>query len=187
MTPTKQSAILQAALKLFAAQGFHGVSVPEVAKLAGVGAGTIYRYFESKEALVNALYQQHKQALAEALLRDFPATAPPREQFHALWSRAIGFARRHGDVVNFLEVHHHGDYLDAESKKLGKHFESIALAFFERAAKVGAVKKLHPHVLMALVWGAFTGFMKAHWEGRLPIDDETLAAYEQCLWEAIRL
>lgn len=184
---TKRNAILQAALKLFAERGFHGVSVPEVAQLAGVGAGTIYRYFESKEALVNALFQHHKQTLGEALLRDFPLTAPPREQFHELWSRAIGFARRQPAVVSFLELHHHADYLDAESKKLQQHFEGIALGYFDRASKLGAVKKLASQTLMAIVWGAFTGIMKAHWESRLPLNDDTLAACEQCLWEAIRL
>src|SRR5690606_27876447 len=52
----KREAILHAALELFVERGFWGTAVPEIAEKAGVGAGTIYRYFESKEALVNALY-----------------------------------------------------------------------------------------------------------------------------------
>ena len=54
----KQDAILAAALQLFAQKGFHGTAVPDVAQLAGVATGTIYRYFSSKEALVNAVFQQ---------------------------------------------------------------------------------------------------------------------------------
>ena len=54
----KHQKILSAALELFANRGFHGTAVPDVAKLAGVGAGTIYRYFENKEALVNAVYHR---------------------------------------------------------------------------------------------------------------------------------
>ena len=52
--PDKREAILAAALEAFVEKGFHGTAVPEIAARAGVGAGTIYRYFESKEAVVNA-------------------------------------------------------------------------------------------------------------------------------------
>ena len=52
----KVDRIISAALKLFAERGFHGTAVPEVAKEAGVGAGTIYRYFEHKEALMAMIW-----------------------------------------------------------------------------------------------------------------------------------
>lgn len=74
----KREAILAAALGLFVERGFHGTAVPEVAARAGVGAGTIYRYFASKEALVNALYQREKGLLAAIMLKDFPADVGAR-------------------------------------------------------------------------------------------------------------
>ena len=43
----KSTAILEAALALFAERGYDGTPVPLIAEKAGVGAGTIYRYFES--------------------------------------------------------------------------------------------------------------------------------------------
>ena len=68
----KREAILDAALDLFAQRGFHGTAVPAVAERARVGAGTIYRYFASKEALVNAVYQRHKSAVADSIIGNFP-------------------------------------------------------------------------------------------------------------------
>ena len=59
----KREAILAAATELFVERGFHGTTVPEIAERAGVGAGTIYRHFASKEAVVNELFRLHKQAL----------------------------------------------------------------------------------------------------------------------------
>src|SRR6185503_5568621 len=47
----KRRRMLDAALTAFAERGYHGVAVPEVAAAAGVSTGTIYVYFESKEAL----------------------------------------------------------------------------------------------------------------------------------------
>ena len=44
--------------ELFTERGFHGTAMPLVAERAGVAAGTIYRYFDSKEALVDAVFQK---------------------------------------------------------------------------------------------------------------------------------
>src|ERR1700730_16443430 len=72
----KRAAIMTAALELFVERGFYGTAVPEIADKAQVGAGTIYRYFESKEALVNALYRDLKMQFAGAVIDGFPAGAP---------------------------------------------------------------------------------------------------------------
>src|SRR5262245_59396951 len=109
---TKRDTILAAALELFAERGFHGTAVPLVAERAHVGAGTRYRYFESKEALVNAVYQHWKSQLAEALVLDFPLDASFRQKFHELFARLVRFASEHPTAVAFLERHHHGPYLD---------------------------------------------------------------------------
>ncbi|MEB3734640.1 TetR/AcrR family transcriptional regulator [Halopseudomonas pachastrellae] len=57
----KRQAILSAALKVFAEGGVNGVPMPALAEQAQVGTGTIYRYFSSKEALVNELFREQRQ------------------------------------------------------------------------------------------------------------------------------
>jgi len=47
----KRDDIVQAALELIAENGFHGAPMAMIADRAGVGAGTIYRYFENKDLL----------------------------------------------------------------------------------------------------------------------------------------
>src|SRR5215468_569338 len=103
----KREAIMTAALDLFVERGFFGTAVPELAERAGVGAGTIYRYFESKEALVNALYRQEKLHWARVVLDDFPAATASREQFRTLWSRMVKFVSANEKSFVFLELHHH--------------------------------------------------------------------------------
>jgi AcrR family transcriptional regulator len=93
----KREAIFAAALELFAERGFHGTAVPLVAEKAKVGAGTIYRYFESKEALVNALYQSEKRLMLDALLADFPFDKPHREQFRVFFQRMASYAKTRPD------------------------------------------------------------------------------------------
>ena len=182
----KREAILEAALGLFAERGFHGTPVPLVAEVAGVGAGTLYRYFDSKEALVNALYQRCKAAMGEAILTAFPVDAPPRKQFHELWSRLSAFARENATALAFLELHHHGPYLDEKSRAMDEVMLGPARAFVERAQAQGEVKPYLPDLLIAVVFGSFVGVVKGCRERAIELSPEVLDAAEQCAWDAIR-
>jgi AcrR family transcriptional regulator len=55
--------ILDAALGVFSEKGFHVATMDEVADRAGVGKGTLYRYFANKEALFNELVRQRLEEL----------------------------------------------------------------------------------------------------------------------------
>ena len=182
----KRAAILDAALTLFAERGFHGTSVPDIAKLARVGAGTIYRYFEGKEALANALYQVHKQELGQSLLTDFDPVAAPRVAFHHFWHRAIGFARTNPRAFQFLELHHHAPYLDAKSHALEEKLLAMADTFITAATARQIFKDVQAGVLLAIVWGAFRGLVQGGCEKRLELTDTVVSQAEECLWEAIR-
>src|SRR5579864_7839781 len=87
------SRIIEAALELFAERGYHGTSVPSVMERAGVGGGSLYRLFESKEALVNAVFRDAKRRLERALRAGVPPDLSPRALFDELWSRLAAFAR----------------------------------------------------------------------------------------------
>ncbi|WP_426313321.1 TetR/AcrR family transcriptional regulator [Methylobacterium fujisawaense] len=63
----KRQQILEGARIVFLSAGFDGASMGEIARAAGVSKGTLYVYFESKEALFEALTTQEKASLAEAL------------------------------------------------------------------------------------------------------------------------
>jgi len=56
LVSNRRAQILQAALSLIARQGFAATSMEDVARAAGIGKGTIYLYFSTKEALLEALF-----------------------------------------------------------------------------------------------------------------------------------
>lgn len=182
----KREAILAAALELFAERGFHGTAVPEVAERASVAAGTLYRYFDSKEALVNALYQQWKGALMTSLTHDFPIGEAPRQQFHEMWQRLGRFANKHPQALAFLELHHHA-YLDAESLKLEAAGMHLLKGIIEKSQAQQAMRQARPELIMALVYGAFVGLVKNEAQGFLKLTPAVLSAAEQIMWEAIRV
>jgi AcrR family transcriptional regulator len=183
----KREAILDAALDLFSERGFHGTAVPLVAEQAKVGAGTLYRYFESKEALVNALFQREKAAFGAHLGRGFAPGLSPREQFKRLWAGLWSFARERPEAVRFLDLHHHGAYLDATSQGMEVRIMQPIVEFVAEAQRQQALKVMAPAALIALVYGAFLGLAKAGWQGHVALTEATLAAAEACIWEAVRI
>ena len=181
----KREVILAAALGLFSERGFHGTAVPLVAERAAVGAGPIYRYFESKEALVNALYQKWTGELLARVVSDFPGGASAREQFTAVWRQLAGFVLDNPEVYTFLELHHHGSYLDAESRKLDARLHDFAVGAIQRAQAEKVLKAGAPELLLALVHGAFIGIVRACREGRLAVSLETYLAAEPSCWDLV--
>jgi AcrR family transcriptional regulator len=182
----KGEAILAAALDLFVERGFHGTSVPSVAERAGVAAGTIYHYFASKEALVNALFKRWKGEISTRLISEFPFERPVREQFRTIWERMTDFALAHPRELAFLELHHHGSYLDDESKRIENQAIEFGIEMVKRAQVAEAIKPLDPVMLVELANGAFLGVFRAGVEGRVPLTKETFMLAERCAWEAVR-
>src|SRR5690349_19739986 len=143
----KREAIMAAALELFVERGYFGTAVPEIAEKAGVGAGTIYRYFENKEALVNALYRHEKEAFAQKVLADFPKTPIARELFRTMWNRMAKFAVENPAPFIFLELHHHASYLDAESQALEQRMLALFNNVIVAAQARGELKAASPQLL----------------------------------------
>ncbi len=181
----RRDAILDAALQCFVTQGFHGTAVPEVAKRAGIAAGTIYHYFASKEAMVNALFRKWKEAIGGRVFTAFPPAAPPREQFRAIWREMTAFAVAHPEAFAFLELHHHRSYLDAESLAMENRLKDFGAVVVKVAQDQGVLKAGSTTLLMELVFGAFNGMMRARAEGRLELTDDVSELAERAAWDAI--
>jgi AcrR family transcriptional regulator len=184
-TWNKQEAILDAALRLFVERGFHGTAVPDIAAEAGVAAGTIYHYFESKTALVNVLYRREKEKVTRAIHASFPAGESPRAQFGAIWREMSAFATANPQAFAFLELHHHGSYLDQDNLALDQSLRTFGAGFVRAGQSAGVLKPMDPRLMMELIFGAFIGVIRARWEQRAFVDDDALVAAEAACWDAI--
>jgi AcrR family transcriptional regulator len=83
-TLTKERAILDAASRVFAARPFHEVLIDSIASDAGIGKGTIYRYFETKEDLYFATVVHVMEGLAAELERASRAEVSAARKLEAI-------------------------------------------------------------------------------------------------------
>lgn len=79
----KQIKILNAALKLFATEGYASTSTNKVATAAGVSEGLIFRHFKNKEGLLEAVLAQSAQA-GRQMLGEVAMTNEPKELIRKL-------------------------------------------------------------------------------------------------------
>ncbi|MFE5512306.1 TetR/AcrR family transcriptional regulator [Streptomyces sp. NPDC056529] len=180
----RKAAILRAALTAFAERTVAATPVPVIAKRADTAAGTLYRYWPSKEALANAVYQECKQLFTEHLTRGTSVPADADEvapAFRTMWANLVRFAHDHPDALAFLEHQQHAGYLDAASHEAAGRAEEPAVRLIEAGQEHGVFRDTDARLLITMVFGAFVGLTKASRAGSgLPRDAWGRAA--QALW-----
>ena len=90
----KATQLIEASIDLFAKEGFWNTPTSRIAKHAGVGTGTLFNYFESKDGLIDAVYKQLKQEWMAHLLADYPQAGPLKERVEHIWFRHIDWGLR---------------------------------------------------------------------------------------------
>jgi AcrR family transcriptional regulator len=143
--------LLEVADRVFTEQGV-GASTEEVARAAGVGIGTVFRHFPTKEALLEAVLAERLGRLAaeaEGLVDD-PDPAAALDRFIVL---VVGHSRVKNAYGDALAAGGHD--LSAVKADAGGRLRAALTTLLARAQQAGAVRtELEPADLMALLVGA---------------------------------
>lgn len=94
-----REAILAAAERIILRDGFQPARMADIADATGVSVGTLYNYFESKEAVFNALVEHHRGRFIAQVERPFDSE-DPLEQLRELVARTHEFAEENGALFN---------------------------------------------------------------------------------------
>jgi TetR/AcrR family fatty acid metabolism transcriptional regulator len=95
----KREAILASAFEIFNEKGFHNTKIEEIAQRAGVGKGTVYLYFSSKEDLLREMMKEVVLHKLSVIRQRMAAAASPRERLYALFRTHFEFLRRNRNMV----------------------------------------------------------------------------------------
>src|SRR5438105_8058273 len=100
----KRRVILDAAVRVFARQGFHACRVSDIADEAGVAYGLVYHYFASKDEVLDTLFLERWQVMLE-LIREVDAQPiSVREKFGAIASFIVDSYRHDPDLMKVIIV-----------------------------------------------------------------------------------
>src|SRR5262249_37036949 len=80
----KRERILEAAVRVFAAEGFYNAKVAQIAEQAGVADGTIYLYFKSKDDLLISLFEDRMEGINANLRNALAAASSAGDKLRAV-------------------------------------------------------------------------------------------------------
>ena len=95
----KRKKILDAAEVLLAERGFYGLSMKLLADHAGIAAGTIYRYFENKDDMINQLHLHIKQEIVATIFTGVDDSLSEKEKYSLFWRNAYHSALKNPNRV----------------------------------------------------------------------------------------
>jgi TetR/AcrR family transcriptional regulator, fatty acid metabolism regulator protein len=100
----KRRSILDAAVRVFARQGFHTCRVSDIADEAGVAYGLVYHYFDSKEEVLNTLFVERWDVLLSVIVELDRSDAPARDKLHAIASFIVDSYRHDPELMKVIIV-----------------------------------------------------------------------------------
>jgi TetR/AcrR family transcriptional regulator, fatty acid metabolism regulator protein len=180
--PDKRRLILNAAVRVFARQGFHACRVSDIADEAGVAYGLVYHYFASKDEVLNTLFLERWNVMLE-LIRDVDAQPlPVREKLGAIASFIIDSYHHDPDLMKVIIV----EVTRAANSFGDTHIGTIREAYdliggmISKAQAEGVFKaEIEPRFAAMAFYGAIEQLLTGWIFGLLPEGDKE---FERAKW-----
>src|SRR5580692_10116975 len=156
----KRERILRAAVKVFAKKGFYDARVSAVAKAAGVADGTIYLYFESKDALLLSLFEDRVETLLshmQAELTKLPNAPAKLRRILEIQLGVLGGERDLAEVFTVIFRQSTKLLKQYAATKFTAYLNAIAAVVSEGQAAGDFRPDVAPLLVARATWGALDG------------------------------
>jgi TetR/AcrR family fatty acid metabolism transcriptional regulator len=176
----RRAQILDAAVRVFARQGYDAARVSDVAKEAGVAYGLVYHYFGSKDAVLEAVFREAwgRLLLAVDAAEEIGETAP--EQLSLVVKIVLRAWRDDPDLVRLLvrEITR-SSHMEDELDDIGKAFASLE-RIVQRGQQEGTFRpELDARLAAWMLYGALEEVLTGWVLGQLPDDADAVATAER--------
>lgn len=150
---------LRAAERLFAEKGYRQTTMEDIARLAEYGTGTIYRYFDSKEALYGELLERKMAAYLDHLLARYESETTPRGKLRALLHGRMDFFGQNREFMRIFvkefvpECSTLAAGLTPEARELRARCLELMRETIEAGVRSGDFKPVDPGLAVAAISG----------------------------------
>lgn len=190
MAPSeKRQEILKAALELITERGFHGAPIADIAERAGVGAGTIYRYFANKDILITELFQALHDKLHAELLAGYDVGRSLRARFFHLNTALLRYFTANPQEFRYLEQYHNSPYgvTFRRGRILGNEGERAPYyVLFKEGVAQKVMRDVPLVILFSLTFGPLLAVARDHILGFVVLDDLLLEQVVAACWDSIK-
>ena len=140
---TKYHLILEAAVKVFARQGFYQSTVAQIAKEAGVADGTIYLYFKNKDDILVNFFQYKTKQVFERFRAEVNQAESSLDKLRNLIRRHLAEFQRDRDMAILYQVGTHQIERLAEDqiREMSKMYQDLISEIVEAGQQEGSIRK----------------------------------------------
>ena len=148
--------ILQAAQRLFAAKGFEGTTTRDLAQIAGVAEGTLFRHFANKKAILVEVATSGWVDIITDLLTELSEMGSYKAVAQVMRRRMCNL-QKNADIMRvcFMEVQFHPDLRDRIQTEIIEKMTEVAEAFFQTAIDKGIYRQMDAKLGAKVFLGLF--------------------------------
>lgn len=184
----KRSLILKSTLELLSTRGFHGFSIRDVAKSAGIATGTLYLYFKDRDDLIRQLYESITDEMGAHMMGIELIGKPVKAQFEEIFMRFWTlFEKRPEILVSKSQFDHlppevlQGHYQAARKKILP------IIEFFEASVAANEIIDLPENILFSLAFAPLIEVARLKLIGiQSNVSNEQLSKIRNACWASLR-
>jgi TetR/AcrR family fatty acid metabolism transcriptional regulator len=184
----KRRAILDAAIRVFARQGFHSARVSDVASEAGVAYGLVYHYFDSKDQMLNELFSERWSLLLDASEQIQRGGGSAREKLGGVAGFIIESYRHEPELMKVIIVE-----VTRAANSFGRtHLPEIRRAYDSVAAMVADAQAagdfrtdVDPDFVAMLFYGAIEQLLSGWIFDLVPASDQDYERAKELVVETI--
>lgn len=192
----KAKLIKFSAMECIAETGLQNSTTSQIAKRAGVGEGTIYRYFRNKDELIEKTAYFAEIIISSSLMKDYDKTESLFQQYIHLCESFLKNGLENPTPLLFMEQFRNSPMgIDFKKQRVREvSADPTAMPFFyplsliiHNAIKKGIVKEYPFQLLASLTIGPLIFVLKDGIEGVLHIDEKVMSNVAHACWDSIRI
>jgi TetR/AcrR family transcriptional regulator, multidrug resistance operon repressor len=182
----KKRAIFESTLVLVKEKGFHGTPMSQIAKNAGVAAGTIYHHFDSKDTLILELYSYIRDKMLEAMLQIDNEAMDFKDRFFNYWISHCLFYIKNPNALFFMEQFVNSPYSSRNPLEENERFQHTFRDLIKTGVETGVLKPVNPLILSSLIHGTIVNAAKMQLCRRINIGETELQQIVEMIWDGMR-
>jgi TetR/AcrR family transcriptional regulator, fatty acid metabolism regulator protein len=178
----RSAAILEAAQRIFVARGYQAAAIAEIARAAGISDGLIYRYYESKRQLLDAVLAAFFERILNVLEPALAAERGFSAKLRALIRTHLQILMAEPGLCRLFiaEVRGAAEFSDSEAQAMNRRYSKVFLDLIRDAQRARELRDgVEPALLRDLVFGGVEHLawraMSARAKARIAADADLLA------------
>ncbi len=182
----KRQAILTATAKLITERGLQSTPMSLIAEKSGVGTGTIYRYFEDKEALVTAVYEELVKDIGTVVFRNLneSSSSTLKEKFFALWKGVLEFFLQNPERTVLFDYLKTSPYVKKEVKEaIDQEMQQKSYNLFvKEMEEKSLIRDLGAGLTINFIYGGLLNLSK---KNPSELNEESIEQVLEMCWEVM--